>query len=86
MILTEAELIGLYEADDTPLFERKLANAMIDGTWPVIREMMNEVYGRPKESIDINDQSEYPPIIRGFVIPTALKDFIDDYGRQKPQE
>ena len=77
MMLTEAELSTMYGNPNTPLFERKLAIAIIDGTWPVIRDMINEVYGRPKETVDFNDQSNYPPIIRGFVLPTAPEDFID---------
>ena len=77
MVLTGIELSGLVEDDNTPLFERKLAQAMIDGSWPVLKDMMNEVYGRPKESIEVNTDDNYPPIIRGFVIPTLPEDFLE---------
>lgn len=77
MTLTETELSTIHSDPNTPLFERKLAVTIINGTWPVIRDMMNEVYGRPKETVNLTDQTNYPPIIRGFVIPTAPEDFID---------
>lgn len=77
MMLTEIELSAMHGDPNTPLFERKLAQAIIDGSWSVIRDMINEVYGKPKETVDFNDQTNYPPIIRGFVLPTAPADFID---------
>ena len=45
--------------------------------------MINEVYGRPKETVELNDQSEYPAIIRGFILPTAPTDFIDKDIREQ---
>lgn len=77
MQLTEAELNDIIDNPASPKFEQKLAKAMIDGSWPVLREMMNEVYGRPKESIDISSQDNAPPIIKGFVLPTLPEHFID---------
>lgn len=77
MILTDVELSSLIEDGSTPLFERKLAQSIIDGSWPVLRDMMNEVYGRPKESIDISSQDNALPIIKGFVLPTLPEHFID---------
>lgn len=77
MTLTNDKLSSLIENDNTPLFERKLAQAIVDGSWPVLRDMMNEVYGKPKESIELSSQTQDPFIIRGFVLPVAPEDFID---------
>ena len=77
MMLTEVELLEVDTSSDTPLFERKLAKAMIDGTWQVIRGTMNEVYGRPRESIGILSKTDNPPIITGFVIPTLPDGFTE---------
>ena len=55
MELSETEL-ELVIADDTkPMFEHKLAQAIRDGKWTVIKEMMQEVYGKPKESVDLSN-------------------------------
>lgn len=85
MLLTEAELNEVIRDSASPLFEKKLARAMMDGSWTVIKEMMQEVYGR-KSDVDMNMKiDDGVPIIRGFVIPTAPEDFIDDSGHQKLQ-
>jgi hypothetical protein len=68
MTLTKEELLGIISDESLPLFEQKLANAILDGSWVVMRDMINEVYGRPKESVDINETRD-DCIIRGFVIP-----------------
>lgn len=78
MTYTEAELLALFDNEDTPLFEMRLAQAILDGTWPVLRDIMNEVYGRPKESIDILSGLDSQPIVRGFVLPSLPGDFIDN--------
>ena len=86
MQLPEDQLMAIKSDMAVPLFERKLAGAMIDGQWTVIKEMMQEVYGR-KTDIDMNLKAEDGvPIIKGFVIPMAPKDFIDDDGNQRVQE
>ena len=77
MTLTESELNEMNNDPTTPLFERKLAVAMLDGSWSIMRDMINEVYGRPKETVELTDKPEHPAIIKGFVLPTAPADFID---------
>lgn len=85
MQLPEDQLLAINTDLSAPLFERKLARAIIDGQWTVIKEMMQEVYGR-KTDIDMNVRAEDGvPIIKGFVIPVAPKDFIGDDGRQQEQ-
>lgn len=85
MQLPEDQLLAISTKVDAPLFERKLAKAMVDGQWTVIKEMMQEVYGR-KTDIDMNLRGEEGiAIIKGFVIPTAPEDFINDDGEQREQ-
>ena len=86
MLLTESELTDIIDNPLSPVFEQKLAKAIVDGTWTTIKEMMDQVYGR-KTDVDMSmKMDEGIPIIRGFVIPTAPEDFIDDNGRQMIQE
>lgn len=85
MQLTESELLDIVDNSASPAFEQKLARAIIDGTWTTIKEMMDQVYGR-KSDVDMSmKMDESVPIIRGFVIPTAPEDFIDDEGNQNPK-
>ena len=58
MKLNTNELKSVVEDEDAPLFERKLALAIKDGNWKEIREMMHEVYGTPKQSVDVTSQGE----------------------------
>lgn len=58
MKLSEAELTEVIEDVVAPLFERKLAKAIQNGNWTVIKEMTQEVYGKPKESVDVTTQGE----------------------------
>ena len=52
MELEEDELRAIAENKKAPLFERKLAIAIRKGEWREIKEMIQEVYGKPKETID----------------------------------
>lgn len=56
MKLSEDELQVIIDDTAAPLFERKLATAIKDGKWTVIKEMTQEVYGKPKESVDVTSK------------------------------
>ena len=86
MVLTDKELSEVIDSKKTPAFERKLAQSIVDGSWSVLRDMINEVYGKPKETIDVNSQENSIPIIKGFVIPTLPEDFIDKDIREQMGE
>lgn len=58
MQLSTDELKRVAEDKDAPLFEKKLAIALKDGDWRVIKEMIQEVYGKPKESVDVTTGGE----------------------------
>lgn len=66
MKLSEEELKKVASDSSTPYFERKIAIALNKGDWKTIREMIHEVYGRPKESVDLTSGGkELPtPILR----------------------
>lgn len=72
MKLGEEELRKIAESKDAPLFERKLAIAIRKGEWREIKEMIQEVYGKPKESVDLTTGGE--PM-------TALVKFVDGTSR-----
>lgn len=52
MKLSFKELEKVAQDNDAPLFERKIAKCLADGDWKTIKEMISEVYGTPKQSID----------------------------------
>lgn len=58
MKMSEEELVTVYQDTKAPLFERKLARAIKDGNWREIESMINQVYGKPKESVDVTSQGE----------------------------
>lgn len=47
-----AELEEIAKNDERPLFERKMARAIAEGGWKEMREMIHEVYGMPKQTIE----------------------------------
>lgn len=76
MMLTEAEITAIEKDDGAPMFERSIARVMLNANWNTLSSMIDQVYGKAKESIDIKDASENGPIIKGFVIPTLPEDSI----------
>lgn len=62
MELSLAEINDLADDEDAPLFERKLANAIIDGDWKIIEGMTNQVYGYPKQSVEQVNLTPPPPL------------------------
>lgn len=55
MKLGDADLQYVIEDPQTPTFERKIAQAIQQGQWREIKEMIEQVYGKAKESVDINN-------------------------------
>ena len=53
MNLSIKDLEVIVRDEDAPLFERKLAKAVVEDDWKTYREMMHEVYGTPKQSVDV---------------------------------
>ena len=69
MKLSEPDLRKIAEDKDAPLFERKLATAINKGQWREIKEMIQEVYGKPQENIDLTSN--------GDKLNVALVEFVD---------
>ena len=61
MKLSTSEIKTVIDDEEAPLFERKLAIAIDDGDWKTIKEMIEQVYGQAKQTIDTS-----------VVIPQAL--------------
>ena len=68
MKLSAEELKKVAEDKTAPMFEQKLAIAIKNGQWREIKEMIQEVYGKPKESVDLTSGGQ--PM-------TALVRFVD---------
>ena len=62
MKLSEVELVAVKDNPDSPMFERKLAGAILDGEWKEIESMMNQVYGQPKQKIEA-EVAEVKPLV-----------------------
>lgn len=75
MKLSADELKVVAEDKSTPLFEKKLAIAIKDGQWREIREMIEQVYGRAPQSMDVTTNGKDLPIpILGGVRENGLPD------------
>lgn len=66
MKLSTAELQEIVDEPLYPAFEQKLAKAIIDGQWREIKEMIQEVYGKPQESVDVTSKGEQVGAVISF--------------------
>lgn len=62
MKLSEVELTELNLNESAPMFERKIAKAILDGEWKEIESMINQVYGQPKATIQA-EVAEIKPLV-----------------------
>lgn len=63
MMKLSGEELRTVEADeDAPMFERKLAKAILNGEWKEIESMINQVYGQPKATISA-EVAEVKPLV-----------------------
>lgn len=62
MKLSSAEIDAIADDVDAPLFERKLAIAIVNGDWKIIEGMTNQVYGYPKQSVEQVNLTPPPPL------------------------
>lgn len=63
MMKLSGEELRTVEADeDAPMFERKLAKAILNGEWKEIESMINQVYGQPKATISA-EVAEIKPLV-----------------------
>lgn len=50
--MSDTEIQELVEDPATPRFDKNMAAAVQNGQWREIDSMINQVYGKPKESVD----------------------------------
>lgn len=60
--LTAKELQSIAEDSNSPLSERKLARFIYEGDWKTYMEMINQVYGYPKQEVQ-QTNIELKPIL-----------------------
>lgn len=66
----EAELVEIANDQKAPLFERRLARHLLKSNdWRVTESMINQVYGQPKQHVEV-EQLEPKPLI-DLTIPEA---------------
>jgi len=73
MKLSKKDLRIVYEDEEAPLFERKLAEAIYKGDWKVIKEMTEQVYGKPKEAIDVTTRGQSINPMGGLTVEELKK-------------
>lgn len=56
--MSDAEIQELIDDPSTPRFDKNMAVAVQKGEWREIDSMINQVYGKPKESVDVTTQGE----------------------------
>ena len=60
---SRAELLKITEAPDAPLFEKKLAYLLLqEPDWKVVEGMLNQVYGQPKQRLEVEPVQPKPLI------------------------
>lgn len=58
MDLTADEVAEIANNPDAPLFSRRLARSLLkENKWDITERMINQVYGKPKETIETTDNS-----------------------------
>ena len=56
--MSDEEIQELIDNPNTPRFDKNMAIAVQEGQWREIDSMINQVYGKPKESVDVTTQGE----------------------------
>lgn len=62
MQLSEKDLIAIVKDENLPYFERKIAKSINEGDWKVLESMINQVYGAPKQHLEVEPVQPKPLI------------------------
>jgi hypothetical protein len=73
MKLSMTELQEVIDDQSAPLFEIKLATAIREGNWNVIKEMTEQVYGRAAQAIDVTTKGESVNPVSALTVDELLK-------------
>lgn len=61
--LDEKEIVKIANDKNAPLFERRIAKSLLKETdFNITEKMINQVYGKPKESIEVKDVTPPEPL------------------------
>nr|DAN11922.1 MAG TPA: hypothetical protein [Caudoviricetes sp.] len=77
MKLKEPELQQIAQDEGAPLFERRIATYIIKSDWQSLRQMIHEVYGTPKQSVQMDANG---------AAPVALVKFAEPINDEKPED
>lgn len=53
--MSDTEIDDYINDPSTPRFDKNMATAVQKGEWKELEGMMNQVYGKPKETVDISN-------------------------------
>lgn len=56
--MNDEEIQDYQNNESTPTFEKRMAKAVEEGRWKDIEGMINQIYGKPQESVDVTTQGE----------------------------
>ena len=56
--MSDEELQGLIDNEEAAAFDKRLAHAVKNGQWRELEGMINQVYGKPKESVDLTTKGK----------------------------
>lgn len=61
--LPQDEIVAIANNPDAPLFERRIARSLLKDTdWRITESMMNQVYGAPKQRLEVEPVQPKPLI------------------------
>lgn len=62
MKLSDSELQAIVDDASAPGFEKRIAQAILDGDWKTVESMLNQVYGYPKQPVQA-EVAEVKPLV-----------------------
>lgn len=61
--MTESEIVEIANDPDAPLFERRIARSLLrENDWKTTESMLNQVYGAPKQRLEVEPVQPKPLI------------------------
>lgn len=61
--MTESEIVDIANDPNAPLFERRIARSLLrENDWKTTESMLNQVYGTPKQHIEVEPVQPNPLI------------------------
>ena len=74
MKMTEVEIVAIANDPNAPLFERRIARSLLkENEWKTTEAVINQVYGTPKQHIEVEPVQPKPLIDLTEAIPAETK-------------